>query len=205
MYLVGFHSLKEYPDRQMEAHHYCHQQTEDFAQCVLFDSNSHDANMNGIEHIISDRLFATLPWRERRYWHPLDGDILSGQLVAPGIPEAAEHALTKKKMNSYGKTWHVWDTGHSGAPGDTLQLGDPMLAWSFNRDGETLPGLIEARDRGMKIDTGDKRRRRQDLQPLAAPRSGIDALRGQFGRPTADLPGVTDETGSAATTEPAAP
>ena len=28
----------------------------------------------------------------------------------------AERAALKKKMNSYGKTWHIWDTGHLGHP-----------------------------------------------------------------------------------------
>ena len=30
----------------------------------------------------------------------------------------------KGKMNSYGKTWHVWNTGfYKGKPGDMLPLG----------------------------------------------------------------------------------
>lgn len=45
----------------MEAHHFFHQVNEDFAQCVLFDDNSKSANLNGIEYIISEKLFATLP------------------------------------------------------------------------------------------------------------------------------------------------
>src|SRR4051812_36401361 len=39
IYLVGFHPLKDQPQMQMEAHHYCHQMNEDFAQCALFDGN----------------------------------------------------------------------------------------------------------------------------------------------------------------------
>ena len=48
VYLVGFHPLKRQPERQMEAHHYCRQVNEDFAQCVLFDGNTAQANLNGI-------------------------------------------------------------------------------------------------------------------------------------------------------------
>ncbi|GAC1410691.1 MAG: OBAP family protein [Burkholderiaceae bacterium] len=196
IYLVGFHPMKDHPEMQMEAHHYCHQMNEDFAQCVLFDGNTKNASMNGLEYIISEKIFAGLPQEERKYWHPHDGEILSGQLMAPGIPSVAEHALMKKKLNSYGKTWHVWNTGHQGAPGDQLPLGEPMLAWSFNRDGEAMPGLVEARDRRMKVDTVAERRRRNDLVPLAKPQSGVDDLKGKFGRPTTDIPGVTDQKGS---------
>lgn len=192
VYLVGFHPMKAHPEEQMEAHHFCRQMNEDLAQCALFDGNTASANMNGIEYIISEKLFNTLPQDERRYWHPHNGEILTGQLIAPGIPEAAEHALMKKKMNSYGKTWHVWNTGHNGKRGDALPLGEPMLAWSFNRDGEILPNLQEERDTRTGIGTADKRKRRADLKAVAKAQSGVDDLKGKFGRPTQDIPGVVD-------------
>lgn len=192
IYLDGFHSIKDQPDQQMEAHHYCHQVNEDMAQCVLFDGNTANANLDGIEYIISEKLFDTLPASERPYWHPHNGEILSGQLIAPGIPEAAEHALMKKKMNSYGKTWHVWNTGMNGKTGDALPLGPPMLAWSFSRDGELQAQLQDARDTRMKINTGERRRKREDLRKLARPQSGVDDLKGKYGRATTDIPGVVD-------------
>ncbi|AXA92063.1 OBAP family protein [Massilia sp. YMA4] len=192
IYLVGFHPMKDAPELQMEAHHYCHQRNEDFAQCVLFDGNTADANMNGVEYIISEKAFALLPEAERKFWHPHNGEILSGQLVAPGIPEAAEKSLMKSKMNSYGKTWHTWNTGHEGHTGEALPLGDAKLAWSFNRDGEALPGLEQKRDRKLGTDTAAKRRDRADLRGLAQPQSGVDDLKGKFARPTTPIPGVAD-------------
>ena len=96
---------------QMEAHHFCRQVNQDFLQCTIFDGNTADANLIGIEYIISERLFATLPADERASWHPHNYEILSGQLTAPGLPEAAERAFLKELMNSYGKTWHTWHTG----------------------------------------------------------------------------------------------
>jgi len=192
IYLVGFHPMKESPNDQMEAHHYCHQINEDFAQCALFDGNTKDANLNGIEYIISERLFKTLPEQEKKYWHPHNGEILSGQLVAPGIPDMAEKALMKEKMNSYGKTWHLWNTGYEGRPGDDLPLGEPMLGWSFNRDGEAVPGLVEKRDKKMKINTVEKRKQREDLKQLAKPQAGVDDLKDKFDRPTEAIPGVVD-------------
>lgn len=194
VYLVGFHPMKDDPQQQMEAHHFCHQVNQDFAQCTLFDGNTRSARLTGIEYIISEKLFQTLPVDERRFWHPHNAEILSGQLVAPGIPSVAEHALMKDKMNSYGKTWHVWHTGMHGHPGDALPLGPAALAWSFNRDGEALPGLVERRDQRLGVDTARTREARRDLRPLAKPQSGVDALKGAFGRPTTAIPGVVDES-----------
>lgn len=189
VYLVGFHPLKDDPSHQFEAHHFCRQVNEDFAQCALYDGNTADANLTGVEYIISERLFGTLPKEERRYWHPHNGEILSGQLVAPGLPGVAEHELMRSKMNSYGKTWHTW---HVGEGGTSLPLGEPALAWSLNRLGEARPGLVEERDRRMGIDTEERRRAREDLVPLARPQAGVDALKGAFPGPTRPIPGVVD-------------
>jgi hypothetical protein len=188
IYLDGFHPMKDQPEHQMEAHHYC----QDFAQCALFDGSGPQANLNGIEYIISEKLFKTLPAEEKKYWHPHNGEILSGQLIAPGIPQIAEKALMKDKMNSYGKTWHVWNTGMFGMPADTLPLGEPKLAWSFSRDGEIKPDLVAQRDRRLRIDSNEKRRDRGDLIQLAHPQSGVDDLKGAFPRATQEMPGVVD-------------
>lgn len=69
IHLPGFHPLKDDPDHQMTAHHYCRQVNEDFTQCVLFDSAGADANLNGIEYSVSDKLFESLPAEERRRTH----------------------------------------------------------------------------------------------------------------------------------------
>jgi hypothetical protein len=180
-YLVGFHPMKAQPDLQMEAHHFCRQVNQDLAQCVLFDGNTPEANLNGIEYIISQKLYDQLPAQERQYWHPHNFEILSGQLVAPGLPEYAEKEFLETKMNSYGKTWHVWNTGHFGMnDADRLPLGEPQLAWSFNRDGEILPGLAELMEKRVDVDISKKRSARQSLAPLARPQEGVDALAGHF-------------------------
>jgi len=197
VYVVGFHPLKDDPLHQMESHHFCHQVNEDFLQCVLYDGNTAQANLHGIEYIISERLFDSLPPAEQNLWHPHNGEILSGQLVAPGLPEVAEHELMRRKINSYGKTWHTWDTGTSagGQRGPTLPLGEPRLGWSLNRFGEDEPGMVERRDRRMNIDTDERRRAREDLVPLARPQAGVDALHGSFPRATHPIPGVVERRG----------
>lgn len=197
IHVVGFHPMKDDPSMQMEAHHYCHQVNEDFAQCVLYDGDSAQANLNGLEYIISERLFADLPADEKVYWHPHNGEILSGQLVAPGLPEAAERALMRRKINSYGKTWHTWHSRKGAGPGDTMPLGPATLAWSFNRDGELDPALLADRDQRLDIDSGQRRQARQDMRALARPQAGVDLLRDAFPEATA-IPGVVDTTPAAA-------
>jgi hypothetical protein len=191
LYLNGFHVSKDDPTKQMEAHHYCNQANEDLAQCVLFDGNTAEARMMGIEYIISEKLYNTLPAEEKPYWHPHNYEILSGQLRMPGLPDAAEKETLKGKMNSYGKTWHTWMTGMHGQPADPLPFGPPHLQWSFNRDGEEMPGMVAARDKRFDFDTADERQDRQDLVKLAKPQGGVAAMAELFpgGKP---LQGVID-------------
>lgn len=192
IYVVGLHCAKHEPGMQMEAHHYCRQVNQDLLQCVLFDGNTKEANLIGIEYIVSERVFLTLPEGEREYWHPHNYEILSGQLSAPGLPEAAERAFLKELMNSYGKTWHTWHTGrHDGEPGDSLPLGDPKLMWSFNRDGEADEGLKADFQRAMGLDESEKRARRAALTELAHPQHGVDEMADEFSG-TSPLPGVVD-------------
>jgi hypothetical protein len=166
---------------QMEAHHYCRQVNEELLQCVIFDGNTEDANLIGVEYIVSERLFDGLPEDEKRYWHPHNFEILSGQLVAPGLPDVAEQAFLKLLMNSYGKTWHTWHTGtHVDGPGDALPLGDAQLMWSFNRDGEANEALKAELQSAMGVDEAEKRAQRESLTALARPQRGVDAMAGEF-------------------------
>jgi len=192
VYVVGLHCAKGEPGMQMEAHHFCRQVNQDLLQCVIFDGNTVDANLIGIEYIVSERLFESLPAEEKDYWHPHNFEILSGQLTAPGLPEAAERAFLKELMNSYGKTWHTWHTGrHDGEPGDAVPLGEAKLMWSFNRDGEAEESLKQNLERGMRYDEKDKRERRRSFVELAHPQRGVDAMAGEF-EGTSPVPGVVD-------------
>jgi hypothetical protein len=190
-YLDGFHPMKDNPSHAMEAHHFCRARNEEFTQCVLFDANTADANMVGIEYIISERLYETLSREEQKLWHPHNYEILSGQLVAPGLPEVAEHALLQNKLNSYGKSWHTWDT--TAPEQKTLPLGPPMLMWSYNADGELGEEPIRERDKRMNIDTGKKRASRSEMAPEAHAQRGVHALSSSF--PTRSVPPFVKERG----------
>jgi hypothetical protein len=192
VYVVGFHCAKGEPDFQMEAHHFCRVVNDDFLQCVLFDGNTKDANLIGIEYIISGRLFDDLPVEEKSYWHPHNFELLSGQLVAPGLPEKAEKAFFKLLVNSYGKTWHTWHTNSEhGDQGMVLPYGDPKLMWSFNRDGECNEAIKRERDEAMGLDTESKRADRQSFLEQAEPQWGVDDMKDDFPN-SSPIPGVVD-------------
>lgn len=193
VYVAGFHCARHDPAMQMEAHHFCKQVNADFLQCAIFDGNTDEANLIGVEYIISERLFLSLPEQERSYWHPHNYEVFSGELVAPGLPEAAERELMSLLVNSYGKTWHLWHTGrHDQGPGDPLPMGDPQLMWSFNRDGEVDQSLRQNFIETLGVDVERKRRERHSLVDLARPQHGVNTLRDAFPQARTRPAGVRD-------------
>src|SRR4051794_17695634 len=100
----GFHFYSGKMKRQMEKKHYCSVVNEDLNQCVIFDGNSKNSKIMGVEYIISKKAYETLPSDEKKLWHSHVYEVKSGELIAPGIPQAAEHEFMKKIAATYGKT-----------------------------------------------------------------------------------------------------
>ena len=135
IYLDGFHNyhseakLPGEQQHQMRVAHYCQELSEDLEQCAIYDGNTRTAHLIGVEHIISDALYRALPEAEKRYWHPHDAEVATGNLTAPGIPEPALQALLDKARTTHGKTWHVWDPQQHPLP-----FGEAKLMWAIAAD-----------------------------------------------------------------------
>lgn len=158
-YLDGFHFYSGDMKAQMEAHHYCGHVNEELIQCAIFDGNGGDAKLMGVEYIVSAKLFATLPPDEKALWHSHVHEVKSGQLIAPGIPDAAEHELMEKLVGTYGKTFHTWHTDQQA----TLPLGGPKLMMGFTEDGQIDAQLSQSRDERFDVRSADKRQQRADI------------------------------------------
>ena len=158
-YLNGFHFYADDMGRQVEANHFCTHLTEDFHQCVIYESNQTNARLIGVEYIVSERLFKTLPEEEKKLWHSHHYEVTSGMLVAPGVPNPAEHAFMKDLVTTYGKTWHTWQIDRN----DDLPLGIPQLMMGFTKDGQIKQSLVNDRDRRFGFSTQDEKKNRNDI------------------------------------------
>jgi hypothetical protein len=164
-YLNGFHMYADDMGRQVEASHFCIHLHHDLHQCVIFDRNAADARLIGIEYIISEERFRGLPEDEKRLWHSHHHEVKSGALVAPGIPDLAEHAYFSDLVKTYGKTFHNWQYDR-----DDFPYGIPQLMMGLTEDGQANEELIRERDRRLGVSTAHKRRNRADIPvPDVAP------------------------------------
>ncbi|NWN89767.1 MAG: OBAP family protein [Micrococcaceae bacterium] len=168
-YLNGFHFYADDMGRQVEATHFCIHLRHDLHQCVIFDSNEPDARLIGIEYIISQERFRDLPEDEKRLWHSHHYEVKSGALVAPGVPELAEHSYFEDLVTTYGKTFHTWQYDKEDFP-----YGIPQLMMGFTDDGQADEELFQTRDRRLGISTSDKRNNRADI-PNPAVLAGANA------------------------------
>lgn len=171
VYLDGLHFRSGRMEEQMDVHHYCGALNEDLIQCALFDGSGRNARLVGIEYVVSAKLFASLPEEEKALWHSHVYEVKSGQLVAPGMPDPAEHELMAQLISTYGKTWHTW------ADDPNLPLGGPALMMGFTADGQAKPELVEQRDRALGVSSAAKQEARADISaPSILP--GADAWQG---------------------------
>ncbi|MGH7971648.1 MAG: OBAP family protein, partial [Limisphaerales bacterium] len=159
LYLDGFHFESGHLGRQIRACHYCTVLNEDLIQCAIFDGNGAAARLIGIEYVVSERVFQSLPEEEKVLWHSHAYEVRSGQLSAPGLPAWAELELMQKIQNTYGKMWHTWDIAHD----DALPLGIPRLMMGFTEDGQLKPELLAERDRLLNLATERTRAQRVGL------------------------------------------
>jgi hypothetical protein len=158
-YLNGFHFYNGNLQGQMEAHHYVTQLNEDLHQALMYDGNGENAKLMGVEYIISEKLFKTLPQEERKLWHSHHYEVKSGELIAPGIPAVAEHELMEKLVSTYGKIFHTWHTDRD----LELPLGSPMLMMGFTKDGQLNQQMLTDRDKRFNVSTAEKRQQRADI------------------------------------------
>lgn len=168
--LNGFHFYADDLGRQVEATHLCSHRRPGLHQCVIYDSDAPDARLIGVEYIVSEERFRSLPEEEKRLWHSHRHEVRSGTLVAPGVPQAAEHALVEHLAGTYGKTFHTWQYDRD----DEVPLGVPQLMMAFTGDGQLRPDLLRARDQRLGVSAERKQRQRADVA-VGEPVPGADA------------------------------
>jgi Protein of unknown function (DUF1264) len=140
MYLDGFHTYKDEAhlpgdkQKQIRTAHYCKQVNPDMFQCLLYDGNGPNARVIGIEYVVTDKLFKTLPASEQALWHPHDSEVESELLVLPGLAEDKQKEILSTLKTTHGKTWQVWPN-----LADQVPLGKPVLMWNVE------PGKVSSK------------------------------------------------------------
>ncbi|MCL7044925.1 hypothetical protein MKW94_015157 [Papaver nudicaule] len=130
--------------RQIETHHFVTRINQEFLQCAVYDSDSPSARLIGVEYIVSDGVFETLPAEEQKL-----------------VPEMVQTAELGNLTKTYGKFWCTWQTDR----GDVLPLGAPSLMMSPQGvpTGMVKPDLLQKRDEKYNISSEDLKKLRVEI------------------------------------------
>ncbi|XP_057504606.1 oil body-associated protein 1A-like [Actinidia eriantha] len=161
-HLCAFHFYADDMTRQVEAHHYCGHQNEEMRQCLIYDSPEADARLIGLEYIISEELFLTLPDAEKPLWHTHEYEVKSGVLFIPGVPGPLQRKDLEKICKTYGKTIHFWQVDK----GDNLPLGIPQVMMALTRDGQLHENLAQDVEKRYGLSFEKERENRAYMEGL---------------------------------------
>ncbi|XP_010557034.1 PREDICTED: oil body-associated protein 1A [Tarenaya hassleriana] len=168
-HLCAFHFYAHDMTRQVEAHHFCAHQNEEMRQCLIYDSPEANARLIGIEYIVSEKLFMTLPDEEKKFWHSHEYEVKGGILFMPGVPGPIQRTDLVKVAKTYGKVFHFWqvDLGHD------LPLGLPNLMMAVTRDGQLYPDMIQEVEKRFGVSVEKEKEARAYMK---GPEHGIHPL-----------------------------
>ncbi|CAA6668187.1 unnamed protein product [Spirodela intermedia] len=174
-HLCAFHFYADDTTRQVEAHHFCSHQNEEMRQCLIYDSPHSTARLIGVEYIISDTLFLSLPDEEKPLWHSHEYEVKSGVLFMPSIPAVFERMDLEKVCKTYGKTFHFWQVDR----GDALPLGLPQIMMALTGDGQLREDLAHSVEQRFGRSFAKERESRAYMR---GPEHGIHPLANAAGK-----------------------
>lgn len=172
LFFNGFHFVNGEMSHQMQANHHCAIISEDFIQCIIYDSHFLPSKLRGIEYIISAAAFANLTSDEKQLWHSHSYEVTSGSLIEPGLPQPVDDAIMETLVTTYGKTFHTWRWDQRN---NTLPLGIPELVMGFTADGQLCEAEAEARDHTFNISSQAVAAHRATIIKPVAPLDGADS------------------------------
>lgn len=111
-----------FDDPSLRVHHYCKMSDKIFLICQLYDSESQNATLIGMEYIITHEQYNSLPDREKPNWHYHKIEFAPNR-ADPKFPELnAQQTQSEmmKAMDTYGKVIITWN------PNDNLPAFPPQ-------------------------------------------------------------------------------
>jgi Protein of unknown function (DUF1264) len=112
-----------FDDPSLRVEHFCKPNDKIMMVCQLYDSNSANATLIGIEYIITQQQYDSLPDREKPYWHAHREEFAPNR-ADPMMPELSPEqaqAEIAKMLSTWGKVIITW------IPGDDMPSFPPQV------------------------------------------------------------------------------
>ena len=108
---------KHFPGKpDMIAHHYCKGVAGGLTECQLYDSDSSDAKLVGVEVIVGPDMYKSFDATEKTQWHYHKDEIPKVDAKLPDLTEEEAAKVVKSIEDTYGKIYILWDPGKGDQP-----------------------------------------------------------------------------------------
>lgn len=121
---AGVHLMKDDPSISRIAYHFCKPVSADLNQCVLYDGTGPDARLIGVEYLVSDTVYRSMPDDEKALWHDHKFEVDTGLLKSLSQTGETEKKTLAHVRTMWGKVYHTW------VDGTTYPRGPTKLFWS---------------------------------------------------------------------------
>jgi Protein of unknown function (DUF1264) len=112
-----------FDDPSLRVEHFCKPNDKIMMVCQLYDSNSTNATLIGIEYVVTQQQYDSLPDREKPYWHAHREEFRPDR-ADPMMPELSPEqaqAEMAKMLSTWGKVIITWN------PNDDLPSFPPQV------------------------------------------------------------------------------
>jgi hypothetical protein len=157
-HLISVAFVNGQPNKQFLIHSFLNSFNDEFGHALLYDSETADAKLIGVQYIISERVFLSLPEEEKKFWYSFQYMVKHGLIVAPSLPSMAEKPLMAHLSACYGKAFLFWQTQQSPLP-----YGIPKILMGFTADGQVDELLLKELYSRSEVRPSDMLRKREKL------------------------------------------
>lgn len=120
-----------FDDPSLRVWHFCKPNDKIMMVCQLYDSNSPNATLIGVEYMITADAYAALPAREKPNWHYHKEEFAPDRADPkfPQLSEQQQNATLKKLEETYGKVVLTWNPSDKDPvyPPQVVQVQHPFM------------------------------------------------------------------------------
>jgi hypothetical protein len=136
-----------FDDPTLRVWHYCKPNDQIMMVCQLYDSNSPNATLIGVEYMITADAYKNLPDREKPNWHYHKEEFAPNRAdpKLPMLSEQQQNATLKKMEESFGKVIITWNPNDKAPifPAQEIQVQHPfMVNTTVSPETETQAGMF---------------------------------------------------------------
>jgi len=109
-YTLHIDAGRHFPAHPSEiAHHWCKTISPTLIECQLYDTDSPNARLVGVETIVPTAVWQTFSPQEQALWHSHKTQLKKIQPTLPDTPENQRASVIAALEPTYGKVYILWD------------------------------------------------------------------------------------------------